>query len=120
MTQLLSPLPGTGCMYYTEGHCMIKISADPGFHDEWICTVLAKWETAFDAYLDQVECFEVDQDTVMKIWARRFESIQAEASCPHFEPGHATILSCVHLHFDLCRRKIPLCPGRCKHYTREE
>ena len=99
---------------------MRKISADPGFHDLWRCTILEKWEVAFDAYLDQVECFELEQDTVMKIWARRFETIRASATCPHFVPGENSILSCALLHFDLCRRKMPPCPGRCRYFRREE
>ncbi len=120
MIELVTPLPGTGCRYFTGGHCVRKLKADPSLHDIWRCSVLEQWEQAFDAYLDQVECFKLDQETIMSIWTKRFEDISDNPVCEDLIPGEDSVIGCALLHFDLCRIKMPACPGRCRYFERHQ
>ncbi len=115
----VTPMPGTGCLYYIQGQCIHKMKQNPTFHDEWRCLIVEQWEQAFDEYLAQVDRFDIDQDTAMKIWSRRFSKLVGRPKCPDFVPGDDPVVGCAKLHFDLCVTKIPSCPGRCKHYCQE-
>ena len=112
----ITPLPGRGCIYYVRGRCLHKMRDNPIFHDEWRCIVIEEWESAFDEYLAQVECFNIDQDTAMNIWARRFSRLMGRPNCSQYKEEDDPVVGCSRLHFDLCLAKTPHCPGRCRHY----
>ncbi len=120
MTGHVSALPGTGCRFFAFGRCIQEMTGDPRLHEEWRCRMVSQWEEAFDAYLDQVERFQVSQETALAIWSKRFDQMSQNRDCPDFSPGENALVGCALLHFDLCVKKLPPCPGRCKHYQQEE
>jgi hypothetical protein len=97
---------------------------NPGLQREYRCRVLTRWEKAFDALIDRVDAFGLDDEKASHIWERRLEAmIRRGAQCEDFEliPGdveaeEAPAIACAHVHGDLCLLALPRCSGVCAYF----
>ncbi len=88
-------------------------------HKKWRCRIVSAWERAFDDYLLQVDQFDIAPETAARIWSRRLEKIVDRPRCVHFVPGGDDTVGCALVFEDLCLKKIPACPGRCRRYRED-
>lgn len=114
-------LPGDGCFHHTAGKCLYEEHLNPGYAEEWRCSVLAHWEDEYDAFLSRVDKFEVSQDAVPDLWNRKFERMARDTfKCSRYAYAEgADVPACVHNVDGICRLCLPGCEGRCRHYSLE-
>lgn len=112
-------LPGQGCRHHIAGRCLYEEHLNPGYAAEYRCSVLVRWETAFDNFLERAESFNVAQDAVPDVWGRQFERMAREAfDCELYSYApDVGAPACAHNHDGLCRHALPVCEGRCRHYA---
>ncbi|TVM15967.1 hypothetical protein DPQ33_13440 [Oceanidesulfovibrio indonesiensis] len=97
---------------------------NPGLNQEFRCSVLKRWENAFDALIDRVDAFGLDDEQASHIWERRLETmIRRGTQCRNFEliagdaeSDEAPAIACTHVHGDLCMLALPRCSGVCAYY----
>ncbi|TVM33384.1 hypothetical protein DQK91_12015 [Oceanidesulfovibrio marinus] len=98
---------------------------NPGLNQDFRCTVLKRWEHAFDALIDRVDVFGLDDEQASHIWERRLEMmIRRGAQCHDFEilpvedmdAEEAPAIACAHVLGDLCLLTLPRCEGVCEYY----
>ncbi|MFW5734203.1 MAG: hypothetical protein ACOCWR_03995 [Oceanidesulfovibrio sp.] len=97
---------------------------NPGLNQEYRCTVLKRWENAFDALIDRVDAFGLDDEQASHIWERRLEAmIRRGAQCREFELLSGDVdaeempaIACRHVFGELCMLRLPRCGGICPCY----
>ncbi|SOB57766.1 conserved protein of unknown function [Pseudodesulfovibrio profundus] len=115
----IEKLPGLGCRHFAAGRCLYQEHLNPGYNQKWRCRVISRWEAAFDSFVERAECFNVSQEAVPDLWQMRFsrmarEVLQCEDYVFHQEGG---VVDCTHVQDDICVLLLPLCQGRCRHYS---
>lgn len=112
-------LPGLGCRHHVLGRCLYEDALNPGYHRQWRCAVLQRWEAVYDDFLERAERFGLEEGSAADLLARRFERLTAEeVDCPDYAPGPEESLSgCRLLHEELCLLRLPECGGLCRHYV---
>jgi hypothetical protein len=112
-------LPGHACLYHRLGRCLYEEALNPGYHQDWRCAVLLRWEGVYDDFLDRVESFGLDETSLADLWRRRFERLAEETvECPDYAAGSVEgVPECQKLHMELCLLRLPLCQGQCRHYV---
>jgi len=111
-------LPGKSCVYYKSGRCLYEERLNPGFHRQWRCKILLRWEAAYDNFLLQADIFNLDQETATRIWEERLRRLMRSGrKCPDFIlGGDDEITGCASLFGSLCLKLLPLCDGQCRLY----
>lgn len=112
-------MPGDGCAYHMKGHCLYAESVNPGYHAEWRCRVLKKWEEAYDHFMCQADNFRLDIKTAGMIWEQRLSRLMLrEGRCPNFVTSRGrSPLDCCHIYDTLCLLALPRCVGKCRNYV---
>ena len=115
-------LPGDGCRHHENGRCLYEEHLNPGYDSRLRCTVLSRWESAFDDFLVRAELFGVEQNAVPDLWDLQFRRVARKAfQCEEYEyHAHGDAPACIHAFGGLCRLRLPRCEGRCRHYRMEE
>lgn len=115
-------LPGLGCLHHERGRCLYEEALNPGYHRQWRCVVLLRWESAYDEFLERAERFGVDEAGLPGLLHRRFERLTSEdVDCPHHVPGEdETPPQCRLLSGELCLLSLPACGGVCRHFAPRE
>lgn len=111
-------LPAFGCQSYYMGRCLYEEQLNPGLHTQWRCSVLARWESVYDDFLNRAENFDLPETELARLWRLRFERLAEESiDCPDFESTLSEAMpECLHLFVDICLLRLPECSGQCKHY----
>lgn len=120
----ISAFPGRNCVFWDSGRCMREERLNPGLNQDFRCSVLKQWESAFDALIDRVDAFGLDDEQASHIWERRLEAmVRRGAHCRDFELNSSDVdseeapaIACVHVHGDLCLLALPRCNGVCAYY----
>jgi hypothetical protein len=112
-------LPGYGCRHHCQGRCLYEEALNPGYHQDWRCEVLLRWEDVYEDFLNRVEAFGLDEKDLAELWAKRFERLSQDAvGCPDFSPGLTeSVPECFLLAGELCVLRLPQCFGQCQHYA---
>lgn len=112
-------LPGHTCTHHRLGRCLYEEALNPGYHQQWRCVVLTRWEGVYDDFLARVEQFGLEEGDLADLWRRRFERLAGEyVDCPDYDPGPVESMpECSLLHDDLCLLRLPKCGGKCQHYA---
>lgn len=115
---MITRLPGTGCRFYERGRCLYEERLNPGYHEEWRCAVLVRWEGVYEDFLRQAEAFGLTDAAASALWQRRFERLAAAPpECPRFQPGPTDELpGCALSTEGLCVLALPECAGQCQHF----
>jgi len=114
--------PAVGCRHFHQGRCLYEERLNPGFHTAWRCSVLTRWESVYDEFLDRAENFGLSETELGVLWHRRFERLAEEAvPCPDAHPSDGeTMPECRHLLEDLCLLRLPECAGPCERFRQRE
>lgn len=114
-------LPGDGCRHNRSGRCLYEEHLNPGYDPRYRCRVLARWESAFDDFLERAELFGVEQKAVPDLWSRQFRRMARKTfRCGEYEyHAEADIPACLHVEDGLCLLGLPVCDGRCRHFRSE-
>lgn len=114
--------PAVGCQCFHLGRCLYEERLNPGLHKAWRCSVLARWETVYDEFLDRAENFGLSEAELGLLWSRRFERLAEESlPCPDVRPGDGESMpECLHLLEDICLLRLPECAGPCEHFRLRE
>jgi hypothetical protein len=114
-------LPGSGCQHFAGGRCLYEERLNPGYTDCWQCSVLVRWESAFDDFLERAESFGVGQDAIPDLWERQFERMaRGVFDCKEYTYSHgAEAPACVYGLDGVCLLSLPECKGRCRRYLVE-
>ena len=108
------PLPGKGCLFYRNGHCLHEEMVNPGFCIASQCTLLRGLQDAFDAFVDRAECFRLEEQAAGRIWEHLAARLSARASCAHYiEDPQREHGECLYLFDNACILLCPSCSGRC-------
>lgn len=115
----IQKLPGCGCRHFSGGRCLYQEHLNPGYVQEWRCRIASRWEAAFDAFLERAECFNVSQEAVAELWRKRFNRMAGDVlQCEEYAFQHSGgVIDCVHVQKDVCVLLLPICQGRCRHYS---
>jgi len=115
-------LPAVGCVHFHAGRCLYEERLNPGLHTAWRCTVLARWETVYDEFLDRAENFGLSEAELGLLWSRRFERLAEESvPCPDVREGDSESMpECLHLLEELCLLRLPECAGPCERFRLRE
>lgn len=111
-------LPAYGCQSFFQGRCLYEEQLNPGLHLEWHCSVLTRWESVYEDFLNRAENFGLEESELNRLWRLRFERLAEEPiDCQDLAPAVAEAMpECLHLFVDLCLLRFPLCGGHCKNY----
>lgn len=110
----VTPLPGKGCLFYRNGHCLYEEMINPGFCAANQCVLLQGLQDAFDAFVDRAECFQLDPSVAARIWEHQIDRLCVPASCAQYvEDPQGEHGECLYLHANACILLCPFCPGRC-------
>ncbi|MEW5736137.1 MAG: hypothetical protein AB1921_14905 [Thermodesulfobacteriota bacterium] len=111
-------LPAQGCIHYRSGGCAAAVACDIVCYDKARCVIHAFAEKAFDDLLDRAEAFSdgIGPATLLSAWEKRLTQICDNFVCADRVQGDDPLVSCAFLLDDLCRKKLPDCPGRCHLY----
>lgn len=129
MLSKVTPMPGTRCVHYKQGRCLLEERRNPGLHVSWQCVVLAQWESAYDHFLNQAEAFQLEIALATRIWARRLGGmLHQPGQCEEYHPRQDEageeqdddVLACAHAWTGLCLLRLPLCQGICKDFEHGE
>jgi len=126
----VTPMPGTRCVHFTQGRCLLEERRNPGLHVRWQCAVIAQWESAYDSFLNQAEAFQLEIGLATRIWASRLggmlqqpspcEAYEPCAQEPGEEPEDDDVLACAHAWAGLCLLRMPCCEGICRHFEHRQ
>lgn len=121
MTNTLLAMPGDGCRFFYVGHCLYDEHMNPGLHAQFRCAVLATLDEDFDAFVVRCEKLSVEVETAGRIWHKRCEEMLGQhwpclSYMPDAEADDPDL--CAYLLWGLCTLRLPVCPGRCRHYRR--
>jgi len=111
-------LPSAACAHFVAGRCRYEESLNPGYDPGFRCRVLARLESAYDAFLAQADAFALDERLAADLWRARCENLYAKTGCQDYEPDDKnTCPDCASLAGDVCLKRLPECLGRCPRYT---
>jgi hypothetical protein len=120
MPNNLSRLPGTGCVHFSQGRCLVAEHQNPGLGPEHCCGIILRLGRSFDAFLERADSLSLTEDQAARLWEARFPAILArEGDCRDYLPGDTNSFpDCRHVADDLCLLTFPVCAGRCSRYAR--
>ncbi|WP_027184912.1 hypothetical protein [Desulfovibrio inopinatus] len=119
MTAEFLRMPGTNCIHYAKGRCLLTEHQNPGLDQEIRCRELRRLGKEFDDFLVHAEHFDIGEDVATRILQERMQkSLQRQTHCQAYHPGDTdSLLGCAHALGDLCAQSLPRCPGRCPAFS---
>lgn len=109
-------MPGVGCQFFRQGHCVYGEYENPGLAADALCQVLCRLERRFDCLLDRWDQAGVGLEAAARIW-QSWVGRAVVWDCPDYvvDPQELTDV-CIFFMQGLCLLRFPLCSGRCRHY----
>lgn len=119
---LLIRLPAFSCVHYRDGGCIAGLKEDFLSYQNARCKMHTHADRAFDELLDRAEAFTepIGPLRFVSVWEKRLAALCDNFVCSDRIPGADPLVSCAHLVDDLCRKRLPDCPGRCSRYSEAE
>ncbi len=110
-------MPGNACRFYSHGHCLLEEVQNPGYDASTMCSVLAKLEEDFEAFIDRADRFGMEELTAAMLWPRFDNRAMLEDQCPDFllapQKGQGR---CLYQNENVCVLLLPRCSGRCSRF----
>ena len=106
-------------MYYRGGRCVYEEKLNPGYHDDWRCAVLVRWEQEYDTVIRQAEAFNMEGAMAANLWERKATTLmyKGSAECSSRVSDYSGDMpGCVNFYSGNCLLTMPECGGRCTLY----
>ncbi len=114
----LLKMPGDGCFFFRQGHCILEEMRNPGYHKGVRCTVLEHLKKRFSDFVHRADMFGLETRTAALIWPRLRAKALQDDLCSHVSSTFPDFpKGCPCLYDNACVLLLPECPGRCSHFA---